>query len=422
MTEIFTDTNHKITLDKPGADTYIKISYPFKYGIYSEIETRDAILQFNRNHEIVRARGKDSGWLQPTEWLKRSMGNDWIYYSTGGYTGVFEATGEYYLPNLPYPTNSLLGGTPFKEPSVARIIHTWHEMIRNVKSQSSGAQPAIHAFLDQAEANRPETLKKKARKLFEISDGRVTVMPPDARHVDYDIIPLTISHGCIYKCKFCRIKTAHPFSMMSRADIEFKIEQLKTLYARDLTNYNGLFLGEHDALNADPDLIVFAAARAFQAFDLKHSYMKNPRLFMFGSVDALLKSPDHLFERLDTLGYFTYINIGLESADQETLDRIGKPITVNQVIKSFERMQEINRQYNHIEITANFIMDDALPKGHHSSFLSLVRDKIPCPRDKGTIYLSPLRINAPSRSVLFQFNELKRLSHLPTYLYIIQRL
>jgi len=85
-------------------------------------------------------------------------------------------------------------------------------------------------------------------------------------------------------------------------------------------------------------------------------------------------------------------------------------------------MQEINQHYPRIEITANFIMDDTLPKEHYSSFLALVRDNIPRPRDKGAIYLSPLRINAPSRSVLFQFNELKRHSHLPTYLYIIQRL
>ena len=422
MTEIFTDKRHKITIDKPGADNYIKISYPLKYGIYSEIETDDAVLQFNRNHEIIRARGKDNDWIQPTEWLKRSMGNDWIYYSTGGYTGVFEATGEYYLPNLPYPTNSLLGGKPLKTPSVKRITQAWHDKVLEVKSQVNHAHPAVQEFLAKAVANTPEKLEKKARSLFDISDGRITVMPPDARHVDYDIIPLTISHGCIYKCKFCRIKTDQPFSVVSKADIDFKINRLKDFYARDIINYNGIFLGEHDALNADPETIIFSATRAFQAFDLKNSYMKTPRLFMFGSVDSLLKTPDYLFQQLNTSGYHTHINIGLESADQETLDRIGKPILVEQVINAFDKMQEINRLFHSIEITANFIMDESLPKGHYPSFLSLVRDKIDHPRPKGSIYLSPLRINAPSRSVLFQFNELKRLSRLPTYLYIIQRL
>jgi len=422
MAKIFTDTHHKIALEKAGADTYIKISYPLKYGIYSEIETRDAILQFNRNHEIVRARGKDSNWIQPTEWLKRSMGNDWIYYSTGGYAGVFEATGEYYLPNLPYPTNSLLGGKPLKEPAVMRITHAWHDMVQAVKAQCTQTHPAVQSFLEQVLANSPKQLEQKARELFDIADGRITVMPPDARHVDYDIIPLTISHGCIYKCKFCRVKTDRPFSMISEAEIHSKITRLKKLYGRDLINYNGLFLGEHDALNADAELILFAAATAYQEFNFKNAYMKGPRLFMFGSVDSLLKAPSYLFERLNALDYLTHINIGLESANQETLDHIGKPITTAQVLKAFDKMQEINQQYSRIEITANFIMDDTLPKEHYSSFLALVRDNIPRPRDKGAIYLSPLRINAPSRSVLFQFNELKRHSHLPTYLYIIQRL
>ncbi len=422
MTEIFTDTHHKITIDKPGADTYIKISYPIKYGIYSEIETEDAVLQFNRNHEIIRARGKDSDWIQPTEWVKRSMGNDWIYYSTGGYTGVFEATGEYYLPNLPYPTNSLLGGKPLKTPSVMRITQGWHDMVQTVRSQVIHTQPTVQEFLEKVVANTPEKLEDKARILFDISDGRITVMPPDARHVDYDIIPLTISHGCIYKCKFCRVKTDQPFSVISRADIDLKIKRLKSFYTRDIINYNSIFLGEHDALNADPDTLIYSAIRAFQAFNLDNAYMKTPRLFLFGSVDSLLKAPTHLFEQLNTSGYLTHINIGLESADQETLDRIGKPILVKDVIKAFDKMQDINRRFSGIEITANFIMDDSLPKGHYPSFLSLVRDKIDRPRDKGSIYLSPLRINAPSRSVLFQFNELKRLSRLPTYLYIIQRL
>ena len=420
MAKIFTDTHHKITLDKPGADTYIKISYPLKYGIHSEIETRDAVLQFNLNHEIVRARGKDDKWIQPTEWLKRSMGNDWVYYSTGGYTGVFEATGEYYLPNLPYPTNSLLGGKPLKESSVIRITHTWHDMVQAVKATLP--HPEVQSFLERVLANTPKVLEQKARNLFDIADGRITVMPPDARHVDYDIIPLTISHGCLYKCKFCRVKTDQPFSMASETEILSKINRLKKLYSRDIVNYNGLFLGEHDALNAHADLILFAAATAYQKFDFKHSYMKGARLFMFGSVDSLLKAPEYLFKQLNRLDYATHINIGLESANQETLDRIGKPITTTQVVKAFDKMQEINRQYDRIEITANFIMDETLPRGHYSSFLSLVQDKVPRTRNKGCIYLSPLRINAPSRSVMFQFNELKRHSHLPTYLYIIQRL
>lgn len=421
-TETDKDGLYKITLDVPGADTYLKISYPLKYGIYSEIKTPDAVLQFNRNHEIVRAKGRDRHWIHPSEWLKRSAGNDWVYYSTGGYAGVFEATGEYYLPNLPYPTNSLLGGTPLETPPVRRIINGWHDMILAAQQKVNGAPPGIRRFLEQAAAVTPRRLEKKAQRLFDASDGRLTVMPPDARHVDYNIIPLTISHGCLYKCRFCRVKTEQPFSMATPDEIKAKVARLKGIYADDLINYNGLFLGEHDALNCDASLIVFAARHAFEAFDFQTSYMKHPRLFMFGSVDSLLEAPPELFDGLNRLDFDTCINIGLESADQETLDRIGKPITVTQVVTAFDKIQKINQQYRRIEITANFIMDENLPRGHYPAFLKLVREKIKRPRPKGTIYLSPLRINRPSRSVLFQFNDLKMKSRLPTFLYIIQRL
>ena len=237
MINILSTPYCKITLNKKGVNEYTKISFPLKYGIFSEIETSDAILQFNLNHEIVRAKGKGRDWIQPSEWLKRSMGNDWIYYSTGGYTGVFEAIGEYYLPNLPYPTNSLIGGKPFNEPAINKIISSWQEIIH--KSLNSIKADGIKLlvdkenfinFLESALTNNSENLQKKADYLFDASGGRITVMPPDARHVDYDIIPLIISDGCLYKCRFCRVKSDKPFAVRSDREISKQIEKLKNIY------------------------------------------------------------------------------------------------------------------------------------------------------------------------------------------------
>lgn len=69
------------------------------------------------------------------------------------------------------------------------------------------------------------------------------------------------------------------------------------------------------------------------------------------------------FEALDQLPYLTSMNIGLQSADPQTLDLIKKPVSAERVVESFEK-----------------------------------------------------------HATLASFNELKRLSRLPTYLYIIQRL
>ena len=146
MTEVYIHEGIRISLGKRGLDQYTKVSYPPSYGVFSEIETADTVFRFNLNHEIVYLRGKGRDWPHPQEWLKRTAGNDWIYYSTGGYTGVFEAIGEYYLPNTPYPTNSLLGGQPFLLPAVNDLTTGWHSRLREVAQRASDAPAVIPGF------------------------------------------------------------------------------------------------------------------------------------------------------------------------------------------------------------------------------------------------------------------------------------
>jgi len=422
MTECYQNKELAITLNKKGAANHIKISYPLRYGIFQEVITRNEILHFNLNQEIIRAVGRTRDWIHPNEWLKRTRGNDWVYYSSGGYTGVFETTGEYYLPNLQYPTNAIIGGKPFKESAVKNLFETWHDKLAKIRDCAGDMPAPVGLFLEKAWAKNPTTLEKSAEDLFKISGGRVTVMPPDARHVDYDIIPLTISLGCLYKCSFCRIKNSHPFALKTRSEIHEQLLKLKKLYSLDIANYNSLFLGEHDALAAGRDLIIFAVEQALDLLDLGNSNLKGTNLFLFGSVDSLLDSDPDLFTRLNDLFSQTYINIGLESADQETLDQIGKPITAGNVEKAFKRIQSLNSKHPNIEITANFVMDNALPKGHYPAFLRLVRESFSHSKPKGTIYLSPMTIDRPSKEMVLEFNRLKCLSRVPTFLYIIQRL
>jgi Radical SAM superfamily len=422
MNEIYQHNDIRIQLRKRGADRYAKISYPQRYGIFSEIETSEAILLFNLNGEITHAKGKGRDWPDRQEWLKRTVGNDWIYYSTGGYAGVFEAIGEYYLPNTPYPTNSLIGGNPLSLPPVAGITSSWYQMLREVARRAGDVPAPVRIFLERALANTPEVLVEKAKALFAAIGGRITVLPPDARHVDYDLIPLTVAEGCLYKCRFCRVKSDSPFREKGLHEIDAQITTLKETYGENLINYNSLFLGEHDALCARPQLIMAAIEQACAALGLFYSYMQGTNVFSFGSIDSLLNAPQQLFDDLARLPVNIYLNIGLESADQATLDKLGKPVTAGQVEEAFVRIQDINDRYLNIELTANFVMDERLPENHYPAFLRLVRDSLTRTKPKGSVYLSPLRIGKPSRSVLFEFNRLKVWSRLPTYLYIIQRL
>lgn len=421
-TEYFKTGDYNLTLHKKGADLYTKVSFPIRYGVYSEIETKDWIFQFNLNKEIRHARLKTSEWINPQEWLKRTVANDWVYYSTGGYTGVIGSIGEYYLPNLMYETNSLIGGKPFTLTPVENLTERWYSTLSEVLADSSFEKCCSQHWIKALRNITPEFLENKAERLFRITGRRQTVLPPDARHVDYDVIPLNISDGCLYKCNFCRVKNPAPFSVRSRENIEDQIEALKAFYAEDLPNYNSLFLGEHDALNAPGELILFAARKALEGLDFDNSFMKNRYLFMFGSVDSFLDKSEDFFDTLNTLGYFTYINIGLESADQKTLKGLGKPITANQVQKAFRKIQTINSKMINMEITCNFVMGDRLSRDHYTSFLELARNGFKRPTPKGTIYLSPLEFGKPSREKVVDFNRIKTLSRVPTFLYIIQRL
>lgn len=412
----------RISLEKRGSSSYTKLSYPLHCGIFTEIVSKNVVLQFNLNGEIIRAQRKGKGWDHPHEWLKRTRGNDWVYYSTGGYTGVFEAIGEYYLPNFTYPTNSLLGGHPFANKEISDLANSWHQILTQLAGDIRHPPEPIHRFLTQALANTPDCLHAKAERLRTIVGGRISVLPPDARHVDYNLIPITIADGCLYKCAFCKVKTTTPFTVRTTDEINRQIADLKKLYAGDLANVNALFLGEHDTLQAGADRICYSIEEAYRQFDFTDSYMKVHNTFIFGSVTSLLESPERLFADLQRLPGRFYINVGLESADQATLDSLGKPISAQLVREAFLRIQEINNRYKNIEVTANFIMDENLPTNHYPAILELIRESQVHMHPKGTIYFSPLTFNQPSRARLFEFHRLKLLSRFPTFLYIIQRL
>lgn len=250
----------------------------------------------------------------------------------------------------------------------------------------------------------------------------MSVLPPDTRHVDYDVIPLMVADGCLYHCGFCCIKSRRRFQCRSKDKIERQIRRLKRFYGADLRNYNALFLGNHDALAAGSETVCYAATNAYQTFGFERSLIKNPVLLIFGSVDSLLNAGNKLIEILDRIPFYTYINIGLESVDSATLALIEKPLEPLQIKDAFQKMLDINRQYLNIEVTANFLLGEHLPPTHHYALVELIRSNLSRFYNKGAIYLSPLNTSQNRSELLRQFVEIKTKSRLPTYLYLIQRL
>lgn len=413
----------QICIGKQGARQQAKLSYPVRYGQYSEIRSRDYIFEFNLNAEPKFLQGRNGKWPHPAEWLKRTLGNDWVYYFSGGYTNVFDCLGEYYVPCFPYPSNSLWTRNPFQDREVQEGLSAW-TWLRHKAGELRHTQslpPEIDRFLAQVAANDNSRLWNKALRLFALLQGRVSVLPPDSRHVDYDVLPVHIADGCLYNCGFCSVKSRQGFEERSRGNIQNQIQALKSLVGPDIINYNALFLGQHDALNCSPGLIEETALRAYHRLGLKDSILQNRYMFVFGSVDSLLQAEDELWDALQNLPYDVYINIGLESAHQGTLDAVGKPLAASRVLEAYERMLEINNSRPNIQITANMLMDWDMPDAHWQKLQDMLQDRPGRQQTKGAVYLSPLsRQRAKEQIRIFQ--RLKRRSKIPVYLYLLQRL
>jgi len=415
--------NLEITIDKEGAGQFTKVTYPIRYGRFCEIKTPDYLFQFNLNGEIKYIRGLSRSWPHPAEWLKRTDADDWVFYSVGGYNGIFYLIGEYYLPCLPYRSNSIWTYNPFIDSNIQQAFTGWTQLLADLSAlRTNGIPSRVRNFLALISGHDQHTLNTRSKSLHRIVGGQISVLPPDTRHVDYDVIPLMIADGCLYHCDFCCIKTSQKFQPRAKDNILQQIQDLRGFYGANLSNYNALFLGNHDALAAGHELIHMAAAEAYFTFDFEKSHLKNPTLFLFGSVDSLLDGGKTLMEAIHRLPYYTYVNIGFESADPATLRRLNKPLEISKIEDAFQMMLDVNRNCHNIEITGNFLLEDQFPPNHYRSLIELVRNGLDRFYSKGAIYLSPLNTRQNNRALIRKFVEIKNLSRLPTYLYLIQRL
>lgn len=415
-----------ISVEKQGPSKIKKDTFPLLYGKYSEIKTSEYEFRFNLNGEIKFIRGLNVNWPHPAEQLKRTDGNDWVYYSVGDKSsehGIISWLGEYYLPCLPYPSNSIWEVNYLSNPGIMLAFAEWSQLYANLYGvRKDGLHSKAKDLISLILNNDDRVLYERSQQLNAIIGRRVSVLPPDTRHIDYEIIPLMIADGCLYHCKFCCIKTAQQFKARSRADILEQIRQLKAFYGRNLENYNALFLGNHDALEAGDEMICLAASEAYKTFGIADKRKFTPLLFLFGSVTSLLKSEHRLFEQLNHLPFYTYINIGFESINKPTLEFIGKPVDESKVLEAFQKMIDVNAAYTNIEITGNFLMGESLLPKHYQSLTELLRNAPVSSNGKGAIYLSPIKDSPKKRELLPQFYEIQNQSQIPVYIYLIQRL
>ena len=416
-----------VIVNTRGAVGAAKGAYPARFGLYGEIRTREFAFHFNPTGEIRYMRGLTSAWPHPWEWLKRSWGNDWVYYTVGldrGQGRVKDWMGEDYLPCLSYESNAIREVTPYTDPRIARAFSAWSQVYADVCCSPMGEvdgeiQDFLKAVILQ---NDDDTLIAQAEAFHGILGGGVSVLPPDTRHVDYEVIPVNIADGCLYRCAFCSVKTGARFKARSKVAIADQIQALKGFYGSNLQNLNAIFVGDHDALAAGGELIAWAADLAYESFGFQRPEGGTPSLFLFGSATSFLNADHATFEMLASLPYKVYINLGLESFDGPTLKNLGKPITSEMVQDALNKMIQVNAHCPSVEVTANFLLGTAFSDNHREALISHLSELPEAARKKGCVYLSPLVESQHREAVLPMFHEIKKRSVISAYVYLIQRL
>lgn len=414
----------EIIFDRGGRDDWGKFSFPVWYGIPVKVNWRGYEFDFNLRGGLKRLAGHRDVWPDPRDMLKRTDGNDLIYYGTDdGYNAGYDLIKSYYVPYNGRSDCDLFTETPLTGRHVGQALEAFDGLIRRAGRLAHSA-PGIRSreFLQQMGAQDRSRLTADGQTLHAIIGGCLPVLPPDTIDVDYEVIPLIITEGCSYNCRFCRFKTAGSFRRRSWENIARQIRALKEFYGADLINYNSLALGQNNALAAGEDVLATTAELAYDVLNLAASYHRGrPNLFLFGSVDSFLEAEDSLLDRLEGLPYHAFINVGLESPDQETLDLLGKPLRAEKVRSAWRKMQEVNRGYDNLTVSCNFVLGQELPPRHTVAIKELLSGEVKA-RGKGVVYLSPLLGAANRRQILRDFREIKINSTLPVFLYLAQRL
>jgi radical SAM superfamily enzyme YgiQ (UPF0313 family) len=413
----------EIFFDCAGRDDWGKFSFPVWYGISVKMNWREYRYDFNLRGGLKKVSGGPRVWPDPQEVLKRTDGNDLIYYGVHGYESSYDLIKNYYVPFNGIYESDLFDENPLDGPPVRQALDGFDKLaIEAGRLAAAASCERPREFLQRVSALNREALAEEARALHCIMGANLPVLPPETIDVDYEVIPLILTEGCAYNCRFCLFKTTGGFRMRSAQNVAAQIRSLKDFYGADLINYNSLILGQNDALAAGEELLVGAAETAYDILNLSASYHRGrPNLFMFGSVDSFLEAEHSLLDRLERLPYHTSINVGMESFDQETLDRLGKPLKAERVREAFRKMQAVNRSRSNIAVSCNFVLGGDLPSRHPEAIKTVLAAETTA-RDRGAVYLSPLIGASRRRDILREFREIKMSSALPVFIYLAQRL
>ncbi len=421
--EIYQAGDAEIRFDFFGRDDWGKFSFPVWYGIPVKVRWRGYRFDFNLRGGWKWIAGAKEVWPDSQEMLKRTDANGLMYYGVETYASDYDLIKNFYIPYNNVYTFDLFPARRLEEAHVKAALEAMDAFSREAGSLArKAASERPRDFLRMVHRKSAKALARESALLRRIMGTELPVLPPDTIDVDYEVIPVVVTDGCDSRCRFCSFKTRGALHVRDEENIRTQVARLKDLYRDDLVNYNSVVLGQNDALAGGEKIVTAAAKIAYEGLNLAASFHKGPaNLFMFGSVDPFLKAGNPFFENLNRLPFRTFINIGIESFDQETLSLLGKPPGAEKTKEAFRKMLAVNRQWQNITVSCNLVMGTDLPRRHLEGVKRALAEEATV-RDRGTAFLSPLFGRAGRREIIAEFIGVKRSSHLPVYIYLAQKL
>ncbi len=411
------------TLYEQGLRQYEKLSYPARFGVFHRIKGHGIEVHLNLRCQPLFFQATTPDWPHPHDWIHQTPSGRLLYIASGSYLDAFSLYGQHFIPVPERCTNSVFPHDPFSDSTVRRTIDRLDHWFLELSDALGHAEHPKAKWFRNRLSNAMTHAPIRASRFHSAIRGTVPVLPPDARHAEYNVIPLLISDGCLANCGFCTIKSAAQFRERDTKEIEAQAEAIVRLLGPDLPNFNSVFLGQNDALACRTEIIAHAVRVARSEFHIENSYIKSPMLFMFASTRSLLDADETVFEIMEDSGFICHVNTGFESFHQPTLDRLKKPASSSEVLDAFRRATWIGSRYRNVRVTGNFVIGPSLGEEHSGQLIDTVR-KIhmeygnKAPSALPQIYLSPLA-GENGRESLRLSREIQHALPVPSFLYLL---
>ena len=415
-----------VIFDHGGRKDWGKYTFPVYYGMPVILRRQRHEFHFNQLGQVRRIYCHARYWPNAQETLKRTIANDWIFMSTFGYEGSYDLMKSHYVPLTGYHDSALFTDDeqPLDSPYVAKALRKFDDLILRVRElvDDGTAEGRAAEFFKRVAVHDREMLMRVTQLLHEIGRGSLPVLPPDTIDVEYEVLPVMISDGCTGGCTFCKFNNKLEFRVRDEDNIREQIIALRDYFGPELMNYNSVVLGQNDALASGRDTLEYAARMAYDELKLAESWHNGSNLYLFGGVPTLLETGEDVFRMFNELPYSNiFVNIGLESPHEPTLDFLGKPQTRRDVLSAFKKLQRINMAYSKMNISCNFMIGDDLPREHIEGVRELL-GSVETRMLKGTAFISPLEGHSSHRLTRNDFTKIKIAARMPVYLYLVQRL